>query len=80
MATITDIEQIVVGRNGSEPILIRDVAEVAIGKELRTGAATRDGKESVLGMAMMLMGKTPALFRRLLPLNLQPLSRHCPMV
>lgn len=57
LATITDIEQIVVGRNGSEPILIRDVAEVAIGKELRTGAATRDGKESVLGMAMMLMGE-----------------------
>ncbi|MGI2066578.1 efflux RND transporter permease subunit [Shewanella sp. MF08487] len=57
LATITDIEQIVVGRNGSEPILILDVAEVAIGKELRTGAATRDGKESVLGMAMMLMGE-----------------------
>ena len=57
LESIADIEQIVVGLNGSEPILIRDVAEVAIGKELRTGAATRDGNESVLGMAMMLMGE-----------------------
>ena len=39
------------------PIRIADVAEVAVGKELRTGAATRDGIETVLGTAMMLVGE-----------------------
>ena len=36
--------------------MLKDVAEVAIGKELRTGAATRDGRETVLATAMMLTG------------------------
>ena len=36
---------------------IRDVAEVGLGKELRTGAATHDGKEVVLGTTFMLIGE-----------------------
>ena len=55
LKTIGDIEQVVVANRDSTPVRIADVAEVAIGKELRTGAATRDGKETVLGTAMMLM-------------------------
>ncbi|MDP5206736.1 CusA/CzcA family heavy metal efflux RND transporter, partial [Alishewanella sp. SMS9] len=39
------------------PVKLSDVADVAIGKELRTGAATQDGKEAVLGTAMMLIGE-----------------------
>lgn len=38
------------------PIRVSDVAQVELGKELRTGAATFNGKESVLGTAVMLMG------------------------
>lgn len=56
LESIADIEAVVVGRQGVDPVLLRDVAEVAIGKELRTGAATRDGRETVLGTAMMLVG------------------------
>ncbi|MDA8828344.1 efflux RND transporter permease subunit, partial [Luminiphilus sp.] len=57
LKTISDIEQLVVANRGGAPVKIEDVAEVAIGKELRTGAATRDGVETVLGTAMMLMGE-----------------------
>ena len=57
LASIEDIQQVVVARHGSVPVLVRDVADVAIGKELRSGAATHDGEESVLGMAMMLVGE-----------------------
>ncbi|WP_297185233.1 CusA/CzcA family heavy metal efflux RND transporter [uncultured Porticoccus sp.] len=57
LKTIDDIEQVVVANRDGAPVRIADVAEVAIGKELRTGAATRDGKETVLGTAMMLMGE-----------------------
>lgn len=54
---IADIENVVVANRGGAPVRIADIAEVAIGKELRTGAATRDGKETVLGTAMMLVGE-----------------------
>ena len=36
---------------------VRDVAEVAIGSGVRTGAATLDGEEAVLGSALMLIGQ-----------------------
>ncbi len=55
--TIADIENVIVARRDSIPIKVSDVANVAIGKELRSGAATRDGIETVLGTAMMLIGE-----------------------
>lgn len=57
LTSIADIESVVVGRYGTVPVTVADVAEVAIGKELRTGAATSNGEETVLGTAMMLMGE-----------------------
>ncbi|UPJ55257.1 CusA/CzcA family heavy metal efflux RND transporter [Bradyrhizobium sp. 192] len=51
-----DIENIVVATRGGVPVRIRDVADVAIGKELRTGSASVDGREVVLGTALMLIG------------------------
>jgi len=57
LAIISDIEQVIVKVINDTPIKIADIAQVAIGKSLRTGAATRDGKETVLGSAMMLVGE-----------------------
>ena len=57
LATIGDIEQVVIANRDGAPVRVADVAEAAIGKELRTGAATRDGKETVMGTAMMLVGE-----------------------
>ncbi|MFI8742166.1 efflux RND transporter permease subunit [Pseudomonas sp. NPDC077405] len=57
LASIAEIEQMVIANRHGAPVKISDVAEVAIGKELRTGAATRDGKETVMGTAMMLVGE-----------------------
>ncbi|MCF6148285.1 MAG: CusA/CzcA family heavy metal efflux RND transporter [Candidatus Kuenenia sp.] len=54
---IEDIRQIIIGNYKGVPIYIKDVAEVLFGKELRTGAATENGKEVVLGTAFMLMGE-----------------------
>lgn len=54
--TIEDIRRIVLGAHRGVPIYIEDVADVLIGKELRTGAATRNGKEVVLGTVFMLKG------------------------
>ncbi len=55
--TIDEISQVIVAEREGVSIRIGDVAEVAIGKELRTGAATQNGEEVVMGTAMMLMGE-----------------------
>jgi cobalt-zinc-cadmium resistance protein CzcA len=57
LKTLEDIGNVVVKRIDSIPVTVNDIGEVAIGKELRTGAATREGVETVLGTAMMLVGE-----------------------
>ncbi|MCC6822887.1 MAG: CusA/CzcA family heavy metal efflux RND transporter [Verrucomicrobia subdivision 3 bacterium] len=54
---IDDIRQIVVSNREDQPIYVRDVADVVLGSELRTGAATENGQEVVLGTVFMLMGE-----------------------
>jgi len=56
VTSIADIGDIVVTNRGGIPIHVHEVAEVAIGKELRTGSASRDGEESVVGTVLMLLG------------------------
>ena len=55
--TIEDIGEIIIGTAGGQPIRVRDVAAVELGRELRTGAATENGQEVVLGTVFMLMGE-----------------------
>jgi cobalt-zinc-cadmium resistance protein CzcA len=56
-----DLSQIIVATRGGVPIRIGDVADVVIGSELRTGAATQNGKEIVLGTVFMLVGENPRI-------------------
>ncbi len=56
-APIEMLSALVIKTVHGAPIRIGDVAEVAIGSELRTGAATQDGHEVVLGTAMMRVGE-----------------------
>ena len=57
VANIAEIEDIVIGSRGGVPVRVKDVAQVAEGKDLRTGAATLSGNETVLGTAMLLIGE-----------------------
>jgi len=54
---IPEIQNIVVARRSGQPVRVRDVAEVILGEELRTGAATENGREVVLGTVFMLIGE-----------------------
>tara|TARA_R110002110_G_scaffold195770_1_gene405453 strand:- start:65811 stop:68954 length:3144 start_codon:yes stop_codon:yes gene_type:complete len=54
---IKDIKQIILAKKDEVTIRIGDVADVDLGSPLRTGAATENGREVVLGTAMMLMGE-----------------------
>jgi cobalt-zinc-cadmium resistance protein CzcA len=56
VADLDGIRQIVLGRREGVPIRIGDVAQVADGQELRSGAATQGGHEVVLGTVVMLVG------------------------
>ncbi len=57
LTSFEDIGNVIITQRDSVPIRVSDVAEIGIGKELRTGAATQDGVETVLGTAMMLIGE-----------------------
>jgi cobalt-zinc-cadmium resistance protein CzcA len=57
IANEEQIASIVVGTRQSTPIYIRDVATVGLGRELRTGGASENGTEVVVGTALMLLGE-----------------------
>ena len=78
LESITDIEQVVIGNHKGINVRVKDVAEVAIGKELRTGAATQNGQETVLGTAMMLMGENSRNVSRDLAKALEKVNSSLP--
>ena len=57
VSNIEEIQKIIVTHNEGVPIYVRDVANVVEGQQLRTGAATANGEERVLGTVFMLMGE-----------------------
>ena len=57
IANEAQIASIVVGTRQGTPIYIRNVATVGLGRELRTGGASENGVEVVVGTALMLLGE-----------------------
>ena len=78
LATLEDIGNVIVTERDQVPIKIRDVADIGIGKELRTGAATQNGKETVLGTAMMLIGENSRTVARDVALKLDAIQASLP--
>lgn len=52
--SVDEIGRATVASRGGVPVAVRDVATVKIGGELRTGSASENGKEIVVGTALML--------------------------
>jgi cobalt-zinc-cadmium resistance protein CzcA len=78
VTSISDIGGILLSHAGGVPIRIRDVAEVSIGKELRTGAATENGREVVLGTVFMLIGENSRTVSQAVDQRLQAVNRTLP--
>jgi cobalt-zinc-cadmium resistance protein CzcA len=76
--TIADIENIVIGTRKGIPVKISDVAQVVEGKELRTGAATLNGEETVIGTAMLLIGENSRTVSQRVKAKLDEISRSLP--
>ncbi|MBK8937843.1 MAG: efflux RND transporter permease subunit [Polyangiaceae bacterium] len=74
-----DIERIVVATKDGVPVLVRDVAEVVDGREVRRAAVTADGKgEVVLGLGFMLIGENSHEVTRQLALRLKEIEKSLP--
>jgi cobalt-zinc-cadmium resistance protein CzcA len=63
---------------GGVPIRVRDVAEVALGRELRTGAATDNGREVVLGTVFMLIGENSRAVSQAVDKQMAAINRSLP--
>lgn len=75
---IEDIAAIVVTQREGTPIRVRDVARVAIGEELRSGAATENGREVVLGTVFMLIGENSRSVSQAVAERLESINRSLP--
>lgn len=73
-----DLANIVLANSGGVPVRVRDVARVDIGRELRTGAATSNGEETVLGTVFMLMGENSRSVAKAAAAKLAEVNRMLP--
>jgi heavy metal efflux system protein len=72
------IGNIILARRGGLVITVADIAEVGLGSELRTGAATQGGQEIVLGTAMMLIGENSRAVAERVAARLKEINRSLP--
>lgn len=76
---IEDLESTVVAMEHGTPVLLRDVAEVKIGHQIRRGAATADGEgEAILGLGFMLMGENSREVAQALETRLREVQKTIP--
>ena len=78
VASIDDIANIVITSSDGTPIRVRNVAQVEIGRELRTGAATENGREVVLGTVFMLIGENSRTVSQAVAKKLAEINRSLP--
>ncbi len=76
--SMDDIRNIILGNVEGVVIRIADVAEVGIGRELRTGAATENGREVVLGTVFMLIGQNSRTVSQAVDKKMLDINRSLP--
>ncbi|WP_218660544.1 efflux RND transporter permease subunit [Acinetobacter pittii] len=78
LTSIQDIQNVTVATKNGLPIRVADVASVSIGHDLRTGGATYNGQETVLGIAMMMMGENSKTIAKAIDDKVQEIQRSLP--
>ncbi|WP_296200990.1 CusA/CzcA family heavy metal efflux RND transporter [uncultured Hyphomicrobium sp.] len=74
----TDIGNVIITNKNGVPVYLKDIAEVGIGKELRTGSGSEDGNEVVVGTTMMLKGGNSRIVSTLVDEKMQAISKALP--
>ncbi len=78
VGSLDELRRIVVTIRDGLPLELGDVAMVGDGHELRTGAATKDGKEVVLGTTFMLIGENSRAVARRTAAKLGEINKSLP--
>ncbi|HZR82938.1 MAG TPA: CusA/CzcA family heavy metal efflux RND transporter [Candidatus Binatia bacterium] len=78
VTSLDDVRRIVVATRTGVPIHVKDVADVSFGQELRTGAATENGREVVLGTVFMLVGENSRTVARRVAEKMEEINRSLP--
>ena len=78
LRTLDDISALIIAKRDDAPVRLRDVADVYLGKELRTGAASLNGEETVLGTVFMLMGENSRTVSQAVAEKLHEINRSLP--
>ena len=78
LSSIEDIQNVSIGTKNGFPIRVADVATVAIGHDLRTGGATYNSEETVLGIAMMMMGENSRTVARAVDAKVKEVQQSLP--
>ncbi|MGV3616680.1 MAG: efflux RND transporter permease subunit [Fimbriimonas sp.] len=73
-----DIGRFVVATEAGTPILVRDVAEVKTGTPVVTGLSTKDGREAILAIGMMLKGANGRTVAQALDAKIQEIKGQLP--
>ncbi|GAP76549.1 Cobalt-zinc-cadmium resistance protein CzcA [Pseudoalteromonas sp. SW0106-04] len=75
---IDDIGQVVVKIIDGVPVKIQDIAQINLGKELRSGAGTLNGQETVIGTTMMLVGENSRTVAKAVDSKLETIKTSLP--
>jgi cobalt-zinc-cadmium resistance protein CzcA len=75
---LDDIRNIILGNVQGVPIRMRDIGDVDVGRELRTGAATENGREVVLGTVFMLIGQNSRTVSQAVDKKMVEINRTLP--
>ncbi len=78
LGSLQDIANVVLTHVQGTSVRVSDVAEVMIGKELRSGAATENGREVVLGTVFMLIGENSRSVSQAVAARLAEINRTLP--
>lgn len=76
--SLSDIENISIANKNGYPIRVADIATVSVGHDLRTGAATYNGEEAVLGIAMMMMGENSRTVAQAIDAKVKTIQQSLP--
>jgi len=75
---LDQIAQTVVATHGGAPVAVKDVATVKLGGELRTGAASMNGREVVIGTVLMRIGENSRTVAKASGAKLAEIQRALP--
>ena len=75
---IDEIGRTVIANRNGVPVTVANVATVTLGGELRTGAASFDGREVVVGTALMLAGENSRIVARAVAQRLEEVRKSLP--